>query len=64
MEASRKIQREMKLGTWKVMSRLRAGNDCYHSVQNLLSYRLLPKKLKINIYRTIVLLVVSYGSLK
>ena len=32
--------------------RLRSGNACYHSVQNLLSSRLLSKNLKIKIYRT------------
>jgi len=32
-----------------------------HSVQNLLSSSLLPKNLKIKIYRTITLLVVLYG---
>ena len=43
-------------------SRLRSGNACYHSVQNLLSSRLLSRKLKIKIYRTIIfLLVVLYG---
>ena len=36
-------------------------NACYHLVQNLLSYSFLSKKLKINIYRTIILLVVWYG---
>ena len=30
-------------------SRLRSGNACYHSVQNLLSSRLLSKNLKIKI---------------
>ena len=33
----------------------------YHSVQNLLSSRLLSKDLKIKIYRTIILPVVLYG---
>jgi len=42
-------------------STLRSGNACYHSVQNLLSSRLLSKNLKIKIYRTIVLPVVLYG---
>ena len=32
--------------------RLRSGNAYYHSVQNLLSSRLLSRKLKIKIYRT------------
>jgi hypothetical protein len=33
-----------------IKSRLKSGNACYHSVQNLLSSRLLSKKLKINIF--------------
>jgi hypothetical protein len=33
----------------------------YHSVQNLLSSRLLSKNIKIRIYRTIILPVVLYG---
>ena len=45
----------------KLKSRLRSGNACYHSVQNLLSSRLLSKNLKIKIYRTISLPVVLYG---
>jgi len=35
-------------------------NACYHSVQNLLSSRLLPKTLNIKIYRNIILPVVLY----
>jgi len=42
-------------------SRLKSGNACYHSVQNLLSSSLLSKNLKINIYRTIDFPVVLYG---
>jgi hypothetical protein len=34
---------------------------CYHSVQNLLSSRLLSKNLKFKIYRTIILPMVLYG---
>ena len=45
----------------EIKSRLRPGNACYHSVQNLLSSSLLSKKLKIKIYRTIILPVVLYG---
>jgi len=45
----------------EIKSRLRAGSACYHSVQNLLSPRLLSKNLKIKIYRTIILPVVLYG---
>ena len=45
----------------EIKSRLRSGNACYHSVQNLLSSRLLSKHLKIKIYRTIILPVVLYG---
>jgi len=47
--------------TEEIKSRLRSGNACYHSVQNLLSSRLLSKNLKIKIYRTIILPVVLYG---
>jgi hypothetical protein len=42
-------------------SRLKLGNACYHSVQNLLSFRLLSKNTKIRVYRTVVLPVVLYG---
>jgi hypothetical protein len=42
-------------------SRLKSGNACYHWVQNLLSFSLLSKDFKINIYRTIILLVILYG---
>ena len=45
----------------EIRSRLRSGNACYHSVQNLLSSRLLSKNLKIKMYRTIILPVVLYG---
>ena len=34
----------------EIKSRLRLGNACYHSVQNLLSSRLLSKNLKIKNY--------------
>jgi hypothetical protein len=36
-------------------SRLKSQNAWYHSVQNLLSFNLLSKNLKINIYKTIIL---------
>jgi len=42
-------------------SRLKSGNACYHSVQNLLSSRLLTKNVKIKIYRSVILLVIIYG---
>jgi hypothetical protein len=45
----------------KIKRRLNSGNACYHSVQNLLSSRLLPKNVKIRIYKTIILPVVLYG---
>jgi len=48
------IQEEMK-------SRLKSGNACYHSPQNLLSSSLLSKNLKIKIYRTRILPVVLHG---
>jgi hypothetical protein len=48
------IQEELK-------RRLNSGNDCYHLVQNLLSFHLLLKNLKIRIYKTIILPVVLSG---
>ena len=39
-------------------SRLKSGNACYYSVQNLLSYGLLSKNLNIEIHRTTKLPVV------
>ena len=40
---------------------MKLGNACYHSVQKLLSSRLVSKNLKIKIYRTIILPVILYG---
>jgi hypothetical protein len=45
----------------EINSRLNSGNGCYHSVQSLLSPRLLSRNLKIKIYKTIILPVVLYG---
>jgi len=45
----------------EIKSRLRSGNACYHSAQNLLSSSLLSKNIKIKMYRTIILSVVLYG---
>jgi hypothetical protein len=45
----------------EVKSRLKLGNACYYSVQNLLSSSLLSKNLKIKIYRTIILPIILYG---
>jgi hypothetical protein len=45
----------------KIKRRLNSGNACYHSVQNLLSSRLLSKNTKIKIYRTIFLPAILYG---
>jgi hypothetical protein len=44
----------------EIKSRLKLGNACCHSVQNVLSSRLLSKNLKIKIYRNIILPVVLY----
>jgi hypothetical protein len=38
-----------------------SGNACYHSVQSLLSSRLLSSNVEVTIYKTIILLVVLYG---
>jgi hypothetical protein len=45
----------------EIKSRLKPRNACYHSVQNILSSRLLSKYLKIKIYIIIILPVVLYG---
>ena len=45
----------------EIKSRLKSGNACYHSEQNLLFSSLLSKNLKIKIYRTIILPFVLYG---
>jgi len=44
----------------RIMSRLKSGNACYHSVQNRLSSNL-TKNLKIKIYRAVILPLVLYG---
>ena len=48
------IQQEIK-------SRLKTGNGCHPSGQNVLSSSVLSRNSKINIYRTIILPVVFYG---
>jgi hypothetical protein len=45
----------------EIKSSLNSGNACYHSVENLLSSCLISRKVKIKIYKTVVLPVVLYG---
>jgi hypothetical protein len=45
----------------EIKSRLNSGNACYHSVQGLLSSRLLSRNLKVKIYKTVIQPVVLYG---
>jgi hypothetical protein len=45
----------------EIRSRLKLGNACSHSVENLMSPTFLSKNTKINMYRTIILPVVLYG---
>jgi hypothetical protein len=45
----------------EIKSRLKSGNACYHSVQQLLSCSLLSKNIKIEMYGNIILPVVLYG---
>jgi len=54
LENQNYIQEEIK-------SRLKSGNACYHSLQNLLCSSLLSKYLKMKMYRTIILPLVLYG---
>jgi hypothetical protein len=45
----------------EIKSRLKSGNACYHSVQNVLTSSLLSKNLKIKIHKTKILPVDLYG---
>jgi hypothetical protein len=45
----------------EIKSRLKSGNACYHSVQDLVSYSLLSKNTKIKIYRTVIVLLFCMG---
>jgi sorting nexin-29 len=45
----------------EIKRRLNSRNACYHSVQSLLSSRLLSKNLKMRIHKTIILPVILYG---
>jgi hypothetical protein len=45
----------------EIKSRLNSGNACFHSVQSLLSSRLLSRNVKVKIYKTIILPVVLCG---
>jgi len=52
----------MNYGTVRLcVSRLKSGNACCHSVQNLLSFSLPSESLKIKIYRTVILPFILYG---
>jgi uncharacterized protein (UPF0335 family) len=45
----------------EIKRRLNSGNACYHSVQNLLSSRLLSKNVKFRIEKIITLSVILFG---
>jgi hypothetical protein len=45
----------------EIKSSLNSGNACHHSVQRLLSSRLLSRNVKVKIYKTIILPVVLHG---
>jgi hypothetical protein len=45
----------------EIKSRLNSGNACYHSLQSLLSSRLLSRNVNVRIYKTIILPFVLYG---
>jgi hypothetical protein len=45
----------------EIKSRLNSGNACYHSVQSLLSSRLLSRNVKVKVHKTIILPLVLYG---
>ena len=45
----------------EIKHRIKKGNAWYYSLEKILPFRLLSKKLKVNTYKTIILLVVLYG---
>jgi hypothetical protein len=45
----------------EIKRRLNSGNACYHSVENLLSSRLLFESINVRLYKTMILPVVLYG---
>jgi hypothetical protein len=45
----------------EIRGRLNSGNACYHSVQSLLSSRLLSRNVTVKIYKTITFPVVLCG---
>jgi hypothetical protein len=52
---------ESKFYSGRKKTRLKSGNACYHSVQNILYSNLLSKNIKIKIYANIILPVILYG---
>jgi hypothetical protein len=55
------IRGDQNLFQEEIKRRLNSGNACYHSVQNLLSSRLLSENVTIRIQKTIILPVILYG---
>ena len=45
----------------EIKRRINMGHACYYSLEKIWSSRLLCKKLKVNTYKTIILLVLLYG---
>ena len=69
-KASERVEQFIYLGTIltnqnsiheDIKSKMKSGNVCYHSVQNLLSSSLLSKNVKIKIYRAVIFPVLVYG---
>ena len=56
-----KTPNKLKLHSWINWKKVKSGNACHHSVQNLLSYSTQSQSVKIKIHRTIILPVVLYG---
>jgi hypothetical protein len=48
----------------EIKRRLNSSNACYDSVQNLLSFHLLSKNVKVRIYNSIILFVVLVSDIK
>jgi hypothetical protein len=46
----------------EIKSRLNSGNACYYAAQNLSSFRLISKNLKIKIHKTVILPLCCMGA--
>jgi len=46
----------------EILKRIQMGNKCYYALSNLFRLRILLKKLKVQLYITLIRLMVLYGA--